>query len=100
MAKYIVSITTLNEEQLTADSISLPTLPDTLNRMTETLSPNKALDLEGLYLLSEAQSEELFAFLAEHHLPFPLEDTPTRLAKVVNIHDRRRRTQDPDHNGS
>lgn len=96
MAKYIISITTLDEERLSADKIRLPDLPDTLNTLTEELSPQGALDLEGLYLVNDHQRELLCTLLDEHHLPFPVETAEPRLAKVVHLHDRRRRTEGPD----
>lgn len=95
MAKYIISITTLNEEHLTGDQLWLPNLPDTLNTLTEELSPQGALDLDGLYLVNDTQKALVCAVLDTHHLPFPVDSIEARLAEVVNLHDRRRRPEGP-----
>lgn len=96
MAKYIIAISTLNEERLSDDKIHLPDLPDILNTLTENLSPSGALDLEGLYLVNDAQKTLLFELLNAQHLPFPVDVVAPCLDNVVHLHDRRRRTEGPD----
>lgn len=91
--KYLISITEIDEDQLAGDKLRLQDMPDTLNTLTEGISPCGSLDLLGLFLVDDANCEAVLDALQQHALPYPRD--PPRVAEVVNLHDRRPRPEGP-----
>lgn len=91
--KYLITVIEVDDSLLAADRLRLQDMPETLNTLTEGISPCGSLDLLGLFLVDSPNCDAVLDALQEHALPYPRD--PPRIAKVVNLDDRRQRPEGP-----
>ena len=91
--KYLVTINKVIVDRLREDKLTLPELPEVLNRVTEELAPSGSLDLELVYLLTAEQYERTVTALDENSDPYPRAEPKSNAAKIIDLNSRRKPEQ-------
>lgn len=97
--RFLITITEFDETCLSKD-LPFAEVPHAVGQCLDGLSAHGAFDTQKVYLLEPDQKEQVQRVLEHCSLPYPelirnLQDAARPAATVVNIHDRRQRTQNP-----
>lgn len=97
--KFLITITAVDPDQFSNDKLTWRGVLDAVCDAFTPVSPHKSLVPESVYLLDAEQKDTVSLVLEHNAQPYPEdpadENAAPSLAKVLYLHDRRRRAENP-----